>query len=72
MQENQSQRAEAPMKKNVKNHRARFIIKQNDLLVHKDGYPPPVPSWDKWVDDTIFEDTFWDKGVDDTISEDTF
>ena len=49
------------MKKSVKSHHARFNIKQNDLLVCKDGCPPLVPSRDKWVDDTISEDTFWDK-----------
>ena len=58
MQVKQSQWAEAPMKKSAKNHQARFIVKQNDLLVRKDGCPPPVPSRDKWVDDTISEDTF--------------
>ena len=37
------------------------VIKQNDLLVCKDSYPPLIPPQDKWVDDTISEDTFWDK-----------
>ena len=41
--------------------RATEVIKQNDLLVRKDGCPPLVLPWDKWVDDTISEDTFWDK-----------
>ena len=38
--------------------RATEVIKQNDLLMRKDGCPPPVPPRDKWVDDTISEDTF--------------
>ena len=59
--ENQSRGAEAVKKKSVKSYQACLTIKQNDLLVRKDVCPPPVPPRDKWVDDTISEDTFWDK-----------
>lgn len=58
--DSQGQSIAAIKKKDVKDGQACFteVIKQNDLSAHKEGCPPPVPSRNKWVDETISKDTF--------------